>query len=234
MKKLLFFLIATGMLFIPSWNPTTSSSYAGNGEQDEAQTTCIDVYEFTMKLNVPQVLNNSTSLGERKYKSQTIKGDMYVKWMSDGTFEIEIANAVNKSFKVGGNPVTYTSYDPDLLYHRFNWIGSNKKELFKTPTLCFSIALEPSYAKKLVNEDNSFYLLLSGKGTSSLSYVQGCRVAKKFKGYVTGTQGCSCFDYGHKSPTRVGSSCGPSDRVDDAVATFGTWTAKWNKRYNCK
>jgi hypothetical protein len=64
-----------------------------------------------------------------------------------------------------------------------------------------------------------------GKGKSLLKW--GPRIATKFKGYVVGTQGCSCADYGHKSPTRIGTINGPSDTIDDVAATFGNWSAKW-------
>ena len=138
----------------------------------------------------------------------------------------------NVNFKVGGTKVVYTEYDANIVLPRFNWIGSNKTGAFITPTLCFSIALEPSYTISDVNEDNAFYLTLSGKGIAANKKILGCRVATKISGYATGTQGCGCSDYGHKSPTRRGSACGPSESVDDTVATFGHWTAKWVRRCN--
>jgi hypothetical protein len=109
-----------------------------------------------------------------------------------------------------------------------NYIGSNLSGKFKTPCLATSLVLEPSYAIDSVNEDNSFYLVLSGFGSSSDK--NGYRVAKSIKGKASGTQGCGCMAYGHKSPTRKAGINGPLSEVSDIVATHGTWTMKWKRR----
>lgn len=43
-------------------------------------------YKFTAKLHVPQVLDNSESLGYRKYKSQTLRGTLLMEYAEDGSF----------------------------------------------------------------------------------------------------------------------------------------------------
>ena len=116
----------------------------------------MDVYEFTMTLTVPQVFENSLSTGYRKCKYQKIKGYLYIKWFADGTYKILMDGLYNNNFKVGGVKVAYTEYDANIIFPRFNWIGSNKTGAFTVPTLCFSIALEPSYAISESNEDNAF------------------------------------------------------------------------------
>ena len=199
-----------------------------------------DVYDFTLKLNVPQVLKNTESKGYRKYQKQTIKGKMNIVWNSDGTYRLSFSNLKNKNFKVRDAYVTYKgTEDASVIFHRFNYIGSNKTNKFKTPSLSFYIELEPSYALGGATEDNSFCLVLSGSGTSTLNAAQlfngmpHVRYADSFKGYAAGTQGCGCADYGHKSPTRIATKNGPSDIPEDVVATYGTWKAKWRTRAYC-
>lgn len=193
-----------------------------------------DVYDFTLRLQVPQVLNNTQSLGFRKYQSQTIRGVMYIKWLSGGGFKIDFSDLENSKFKIRGSRVRYIGYeDRAVVYSRYNYIGSNNTELFKTPAICFYLELEPNYAIGGNNEDNSFYVLLAGKGTSRFYKNLGSRIAKKFKGYAAGTQGCGCSAYSHKSPTRNATVCGPMDEVSDVVATFGQWSAKWKNRIVC-
>ena len=199
--------------------------------EKEASILEIDVYTITLILRVPQVKDNTTSNGYRKYQNQRIKGNMYVKWMSDGTYQLDFGNLENHTFKVGGYRVRYKGYeDSNVVYPRFNYIGSNKTDKFKTPCLCFYLELEPSYAIGGNNEDNSFYILVAGSGSSVFKNQDGYRVAKTFSGYVTGTQGCGCSAYSHKSPTRSAGIDGPTDRVDDVVATYGRWKAKWDGR----
>ena len=236
MKKLLGCLLGI-FLFAGLMNVAfISTAYAETTDEDEASEWVVatDVYSFNLRLKVPQVFNNTTSLGYRKYQAQTIKGDMYVKWLSDGSYAIQFSNLANNKFKVSGTYVTYKGYeDRNVVYTRYNYIGSNSTESFKTPCLCFFLELEPSYAKGGNNEDNSFYVLLSGSGSSFFKKSAGSRIAKKFYGYAAGTQGCGCAAYTHKSPTRSATVCGPMDDVSDVVATYGTWTAKWKKRISC-
>ena len=236
MKKLLGCLLGiviyAGLLNLAFISP--ASAETDYGEEMSASVVAVDVYSFNLRLKVPQVFDNTKSMGYRKYQSQAIRGDMYIKWLSNGTFEIQFSNLVNNKFKVNRTYVTYKGYeDRNIVYTRYNYIGSNSTESFKTPCICFYLELEPSYAKGGNNEDNSFYVLLSGSGSSTFKKSAGSRIAKKFYGYATGTQGCGCAAYTHKSPTRSATVCGPMDDVSDVVATYGTWTALWKKRIYC-
>lgn len=203
----------------------------GYTDLDEAVPIAMDTYGLTLSLKVPQVLSNTTSQGYRKYQNQKIKGNMNIIWMSDDSFRIEFDNLVNKTFYVSGGKVTYQGIvDREVVYTRFNWIGSNLTDSFKTPCLGFYLELEPSYSKGGNTEDNSFFLMLAGKGRSIYKKKYQCRIAKSILGYAAGTQGCGCTAYGHKSPTRVASIDGPTETPDDVVPTFGRWTAKWENR----
>ena len=74
-----------------------------------------------------------------------------------------------------------------------------------------------------MNEDNSLYITLAGKGRLSSS---------KFKfatGYVAGTIGCGCSAYGHKSPTRKIGYNGATSVVDDIAAVHGRWSMKLDR-----
>ena len=119
-------------------------------------------------------------------------------------------------------------FDDGLVVPRFNYIGSNLKDEFRVPTLFLFMELVPSYAMDEPDEDNSFFLFLSGKGTSSIR--GGSRIATKIWGYVSGTQGCGCSEYGHLSPTRKATVSGPGRFSDDVVPTYGTWSARWRRR----
>ena len=236
MKKLLGCLWTVMLLCWIAEVPLISRAYAVDFTDGEESLTVLatDTYSFVLNLKVPQVLDNTKSLGYRKYKTQKITGDMYVKWLADGTFAIEFGNLVNSKFTVNGAKVTYKGYeDRNVVYTRFNYIGSNKTDVFKTPCLCFYLELEPSYAKGVNSEDNSFYVLLSGSGNSKFDKTYGSRIATKFTGYASGTQGCGCKAYSHKSPTRSATIVGPMDDVSDVVATFGTWNARWKSRMMC-
>ena len=198
-------------------------------EDEESAIIATDTYDFRAVLSVPQVINNTESLGERKFQNQIIKGNFYVNWHEDGSHSFGFDNLSNTRFRVGGKYVTYEGFvDYDKSFPRFSWIGSNKKKLFKTPTLAIDIVFEPSYAISEITEDNSFYLSLSGKGTSIVR--NGSRIAKTIRGKVAGKQGCSCADYGHISPTRAAGIDGPTDSVTDVVETEGTWRIIWKKR----
>ena len=204
--------------------------YVSNIEE-EASILEIDKYTITFILRVPQVKDNTTSNGYRKYQNQKIKGNMYVKWMSDGTYQLDFGNLENYTFKVGGARVSYKGYeDRNVIYTRYNYIGSNRTNKFKTPCICFYLGLEPSYAKSSINEDNSFYIMVAGSGNSRVDNKFGYRFAKNLSGYVSGTQGCGCRDYSHKSPTRSAGIDGPTEIADDVVATYGRWKAKWDGR----
>ena len=214
----------------------STKSLANNGEGDveSMEYVAMDEYGLSLRLQVPQVLDNTKSLGYRTYRSQMITGPMYIVWLEDGSFEVKFGKLVNNNFKVGGEKVTYEALEmKDTVYSRFVYIGNNKTEKFIRPCLAFFAQLLPSYAIGEPEEDNSFSLMLSGKGVSAYKQALKARVATKITGYVSGIQGCGCAAYGHKSPTRDASMDGSSTIVDDVVPTFGMWTAKWKKRYIC-
>ena len=195
--------------------------------------TVVDVYSFTAKLKVPQVLNNSTSRGYRKYQTQKIKGYLLVGYHDDGTVEFEFTDLYNANFKVGGSAVTYDAIiDPEKLYPRLNYIGDNAKEKFTTATISLYAEFVPSYDKGGGGEDNSLLLTFAGKGNTSTTLMKGCSLPKTFTGYCAGTQGCGCTAYSHKSPTRRASACGPTKEETDVAACFGTWTAKYVKKFS--
>ena len=236
MKKLLGCLLLAMLVCCITESPVIGNAYANdtNDEEDSSTVIAVDTYSFCLSLKVPQVLDNTKSLGHRKYQSQRIKGEMYIKWLDDGAFSIEFGNLRNSSFKVSGAYVTYTGYEgKNVVCSRFNYIGNNKIEVFKTPCLCFYLELLPSYAKGGNTEDNSFYVLLAGTGDSKFKSKYGSRIATRIRGYAAGTQGCGCSAYSHKSPTRNATVVGPMDGISDVVATFGTWSAKWVRRNMC-
>lgn len=222
------FLVAS-LFLTTSILPFTTQSTDTYGEDEVSEVVARDVYTLKLTLKVPQVLNNSDSKGVRKIQRQVVEGDLNVVWHEDGSCSFETEGLYNKNFKVSGKKVTYEGYAGDgIVFPHFNYIGSNLTGQFKTPCLLMSLVLEPSYALETVSEDNSFYLVLSGFGNSSVK--NGSRIVTRIRGNVAGSQGCGCMDYGHKSPTRAACIDGASDRISDVVATYGTWTMKWKKR----
>lgn len=201
--------------------------------------TVYDVYDLVITLKVPQVFNNNTSQGYRKYQTQKIKGFMSVTYDTKGNTKpiIDVFGLENKTFKVRSKYVTYESeVNDDEISSRLVRIGSNKTGKFNTASICFYVEAVPNYALGDVDEDNSFYLLFAGSGTCTTAKKSGVNYIKKMSGRVTGTQGCSCYAYGHVSPTRTAGYCGPTDQVEDVACVYGSWTAKINKnngRYNC-
>ena len=202
-------------------------------EESEFYPTAIDIYELNLMLKVPQVLDNTTSQGRRVYRPQRIKGNMYVNWYFDNSFSLTFDGLTNCNFKVGGEKVTYTGYEGiNTVYSRYCYIGNNRTEVFTKPCLAFYLELEPSYAIGGNNEDNSFYLMLAGTGVSTYKGEYKSRIARNLYGYASGTQGCGCSAYTHKSPTRKAAQYGPSETPTDVVATYGHWRAKFKKRVN--
>jgi len=141
--------------------------------------------------------------------------------------DVQFTNMVNKTHKLSnGKYVSYgrTTLDT-LIWPRFNAIGSNKTGKFKTASICFYIAAEPSYNIGEFDEDNALYVMLAGKGTFYSKQLH----LKSASGKVAGTLGCGCMAYGHKSPTRKITFYGPGKEVDDVAAVFGTWSIKYSK-----
>lgn len=256
MRRLLISLTATMLLFAwPSHHATAeegadatpisyeyddadwdTDDYYENDDEDEPEATVIarDEYSFKLRLKVPQVINNSTSRGKRVYKRQTIYGTMYIEYYDNGTSGVAFGELINKNFKLSGLNVRYNSLIVEnmLIPGCYNYIGNNATGSFKKPTVCFSVQMEPSYAISVPSNDNSIYITCAAMGSSKIK--NGVRVPTYFAGMATGTQGCSCSAYGHISPTRAASLRGPTDTVEDAAATFGRWTAKWQRRVTVK
>lgn len=235
MRNILPMLAAAGMLFLwpsPAVHALVGDEYIADTE--EPTVVAKDEYSFKMSLRVPQVVNNSTSKGKRVYKRQKIYGVMYVEYMADGSYEISFGELHNKNFKVAGQSVRYNTIvmGNDLIPGCFNYVGNNATGMFKQSTLCFSVQMEPSYAIGVPDNDNSIYVTCAARGSTKLH--NGVRIPLRFSGMAAGTQGCSCSAYGHISPTRAASLRGPTDKVEDAAATFGKWTAKWQRRVTVK
>ena len=182
-----------------------------------AASAVTDVYRLTMRLHVPQVVDNMESKGRRVYKSQTLVGELRVKYRDEGTADVEITALTNKSFKVGGYPVTYEVFTASTIW---NLIGDNKTQVFTRPSVFLRAEAQPSYvAAYEPTDDNSLIMNLSGKGSSR----------RAIYGYVTGTLGCGCADYGHISPTRIMGAYGYLPFVSDIAAIYGSWRISLKK-----
>lgn len=173
-----------------------------------------DVYTISMTLRVPQVVNNSTSMGRRVYKVQRLVGTLEVVYNASEQADVSIISLTNRSFKASGKYVTYKVYTESSVW---NLIGSNSTATFSRPSVFAEFEAQPSYVSQYEpTNDNSLILSISGRGSNR----------KKLSGYVTGTLGCGCSDYGHVSPTRVMGFDGPLDVVHDVASVYGTWRAK--------
>lgn len=176
-----------------------------------------DVYSFRMNLNVPQVVDNSSSRGKRVYRRQRLEGTLTVTYHQDAPPEVAITGLRNRNYKVAGNPVAYKTTVGE--YVTWHLVGNNATGVFRKPSVCFGMEAQPSYVYAYAYEptnDNSLVLTLSGKGRSR----------RHITGHVAGTLGCGCSDYGHKSPTRVMGPYGrPLDIVVDVAGVSGTWKA---------
>lgn len=196
----------------------------------------VDVYSLSISLRVPQVVDNSRSLGKRIYQKQKITGNLLVYYDDESgvASSVELDSLVNKTFKIGGSPVKYKSVESYLgISQIWNAIGSNKTGIFGKSSVCLNATLEPSYALSQANNDNSLVLVFAGTSTlatQKLSCGTKYKFLKSVSGYVVGTQGCGCHDYGHTSPTRVIGLYGPTDQVIDVASVFGTWKAKFSYR----
>jgi len=171
-----------------------------------------ELWSLKMRVYVPRVYDNTASKGYRKYQVQTILGEFTVVPSQDSEPDIRFDWMENATHKVNGCRVSYKA-EPNgtVLWHG---IGSNKTGKFATRSVVLPVEAMPSYAIGTVpNEDNSLVVVLSGRGNAKGNIVRG---------YVAGQLGCSCYAYGHVSPTRVWGT----DRVVDTAAVFGTWHAK--------
>lgn len=194
-------------------------------DKQEVQIAGKQLYTFTMSLHIPKIYNNTSSLGYRKYQTQKIVGQMQLCYDADGSLvDVQFYNLVNKTHKLSnGKNVTYKTVLDSVVYPRFTAIGNNKSGKFKTATVAFAIAAEPSYNIGLFDEDTSLYLTLAGKGTIGKNGLM-----TKATGYAAGTLGCGCKAYGHISPTRSLDWNGVSSEVVDVAAAYGTWKIKYD------
>lgn len=195
--------------------------------------TIVDVYDVTLRLWIPRVFDNSSSLGYRKYQLQRIVGELAVTY--DGLSEpsIEFRRLENRTHRISGTNVKYG--DAECGEVRWHYIGNNRNDTFKTPSVSFRAGLDPDYnISQRVDEDNSLLLVFSGTGSTSSSKtlrgIRGAQTAHCLHGYATGTLGCGCMAYGHISPTRLIGPYGFLDCVPDVAAVFGSWTAKFNRK----
>lgn len=235
MKKLILSMLVSALTIL-SFGSTVNSCC----DTSEMPKNYVEhFYKVKMYLYIPQVVDNMSSLGKRVYKREKIVG-----WMGlvyDLNDESEGGSAMpqvrfygleNKSVKTStGGTISYEGYENgNAMITRFNYIGDNRKESFSTVSWCFAADLGPSYKKgEVITEDNSLYLFFAGKGSSRKSKYG--RFVYKFNGYATGTQGCACAEYGHKSPTRASMSFGVSPVVVDVASVWGRIQASWS--YSC-
>jgi hypothetical protein len=216
MKKLISLTIAFAMFLAPA----------------ASSQKVVDVYDVTITLSVPRVYDNTSSMGYRKYQRQQITGEMVVTYDCLGEPSVTLRGLVNKTHKISGSGVRYGETECEFV--RWHYIGDNKRDQFKTPSVSFYAEIDPSYnISQKVDEDNSLLLTFSGTGVSTLSKsmrgFSGARTVSRLRGYATGTIGCGCYAYGHVSPTRVAGPFGPLNVVPDVASVFGRWTAKFNK-----
>ena len=119
--------------------------------------------------------------------------------------------------------MTYPNSELDTrVYPRFNAVGNNRTGRFKTASICFFLAAEPSYNIGEFTEDNALYVMLSGTGR----FHSRKKCLNRASGYASGFIGCGCAEYGHVSPTRRIGWAGPTGQVDDVAAVFGKWTLR--------
>ena len=200
------------------------SSHKAKASTLNSSASSLQMFALTMNLQVPRIYDNNESLGYRKYQMQKITAKIGLDVAANGeVISVMFYDMTNKTHRLStGKNVTYTaSLDEDGYFPRFNAIGSNKTHSYKTASICFSIAAEPSYNIGPFDEDTSLYVTLAGKGS-----IDSKGVLKRANGYVSGTLGCGCRAYGHISPTRKIGKDGITDMIDDVAAVYGTWSMR--------
>ena len=119
----------------------------------------------------------------------------------------------NLTHKVGGVRVTYDVQVDDAL---LALVGDNRRNRFKTSSVCIRMTALPSYIQAYQpTDDETLILDLAGRGASR----------RRVAGHASGTLGCGCSWYGHVSPTRSMLDCSVVDRA----AVYGTFEFKENK-----
>lgn len=197
----------------------------------------VDEYSFKMTLKIPRIYDNMQSLGSRKYQKQLIKGTLLVRYI-DGEIrpQFQIVDLVNRTHKINGKNITYDVIVDDEgnhVYPRLNYVGDNKTGVFKKASIVFYFDAIPSYNIGEDEPDNTLLVTLSGTGSAMKKKKYGCQIITSFSGTVSGTLGCGCTAYGHKSPTRIAGPYGPTDYVDDVASVDGSWRAVFKTRHFC-
>lgn len=203
---------------------TSSLESKGQDQQSAFEAIAWRRYRIKIMLKVPRVIDNTSSLGSRKYQTQNILGYVKLGFSSAGDLvDVSFSNMTNKSHKLSnGKNVTYDAViDYSKHVTKFNVIGDNKTKVFRKASVCFSIAAEPSYNIGDIDEETSLYITLAGDGT-----VDARGRLLQVNGYVAGTLGCGCKAYGHTSPTRTLGYNGATSHVDDVAAVFGRWAMR--------
>lgn len=206
----------------------------------------VDVYDFTLVVKVPRIYDNEQSLGQRKWQTQKIVGQLLVDYgVDEDAPRITFKNCYNKTHKVNGKNVTYLCEQGyDEVIRRWVVMGNNRTGSFRNGSCFFFADFEPSYNVGDDEPDNSLLLYFGGYGTlkkiksgstpcSASSCAGDAWKVTKWFGYCVGTMGCGCHAYGHTSPTRVLGFCGPvCDWVTDVAAIpKGHWKAVYRYSY---
>lgn len=168
----------------------------------------IIAYKVKMRLRVPRVYRNTTSMGYRKVQRQKVTGYVYVDKndLEDGEPRVWATGFLNETHKVGGQNVSYKALVTDVMWR---YIGNNRTGVFKHPNVKIGLDLDPSYNIGADEPDNTLLITLSGYGVSD----------RHVRGSVTGQIGCGCSAYGHISPTRT-----VDGKVTDITPLCGTFT----------
>lgn len=197
----------------------------------------VDVYNMTIVTSIPRVYDNMSSTGYRKYQSQKITGYVSMTYSDTRSSpKIEFFGFTNHTHKTSSNAkITYEIYEDEYAIQRLSAVGSNKTGKFTRGTAFFDLVFYPSYGiSDIVTEDNSLYLKFASINGTFGTMKNGRVTLKRMSGKVVGTVGCSCADYGHKSPTRLFSYWGPSyGYVTDVATTIGTWKLVYNSKLSC-
>lgn len=196
-----------------------------------AETEVVDTYRISMRLQVPEIVNNMASLGRRKFRLHRLDGFVEVAYSDPCRApRVRFASLTNRSYRVAGSPVTYLTVVDSAVWAA---VGDNRTDRFKTASVAMRIEANPSYNIGDDEPDNTLVLWLAGRGSSGF---------KRIVGYAAGQLGCGCRAYGHVSPTRiayvpyVGSAwwyCPPLysyPAVTDIASCYGNWTMKFVRR----
>lgn len=198
-----------------------AASFAAASAFCRAPCATVEEYDFSLRLNIPRIYDNTQSLGRRKYQVQAIRGALLVVHGDAGSEpRVEVAGLVNRTYRIGGECVAYDATADGVLWHI---VGDNKTGRFRTASVVFTIGADPSYNIGANEPDNTLILTLSGKGSH-----------KSMGGYASGQIGCGCRVYGHKSPTRIMGAGGAPCAVTDIASVWGSWRARLRRTYSRK